>query len=114
MYGRESKLRASPIEICVKDANRPAHRAGSRQSVRGGLIDDGELGRVLYPYGSRLNLGKSRADENALWSLGAHDVSVLLRPAGEEPYECSRRCSSSLDETRRNGVVAHDRAHRRR
>jgi predicted dehydrogenase len=39
-------------------------------------------------YSKRLNLGKLRADENALWSLGAHDVSVVLRLAGEEPYEC--------------------------
>ena len=39
-------------------------------------------------YSNRLNLGKLRADENALWSLGAHDVSVVLRLAGEEPYEC--------------------------
>ena len=30
---------------------------------------------------------KLRADENALWSLGAHDVSVLLALAGEEPCE---------------------------
>src|SRR4051794_22917597 len=29
------------------------------------LIDDGTLGRVLYIYGNRLNLGKLRADENA-------------------------------------------------
>ncbi|MBV9311946.1 MAG: Gfo/Idh/MocA family oxidoreductase, partial [Solirubrobacterales bacterium] len=35
-----------------------------------------------------LNLGKLRADENALWSLGAHDVSVVLYLAGdEEPSE---------------------------
>src|ERR1043165_5841477 len=33
------------------------------------LIDGGELGRVLYIYGNRLNLGKLRADENAPWSL---------------------------------------------
>jgi predicted dehydrogenase len=52
------------------------------------LIDAGELGRTLYIYGNRLNLGKLRADENALWSLGAHDVSVLLRLAGEEPVAC--------------------------
>jgi predicted dehydrogenase len=52
------------------------------------LIDAGELGDVRYVYSNRLNLGKLRADENALWSLGAHDVSVLLRLAGEEPYEC--------------------------
>ena len=54
----------------------------------GELIDAGELGEVRYVYSNRLNLGKLRSDENALWSLGAHDVSVLLRLAGEEPYEC--------------------------
>jgi predicted dehydrogenase len=52
------------------------------------LVDSGELGKVHYIYGNRLNLGKLRADENALWSLGAHDVSVVLRLAGEEPIEC--------------------------
>jgi predicted dehydrogenase len=52
------------------------------------LVDQGELGDVRYIYSNRLNLGKLRADENALWSLGAHDVSVVLRLAGEEPYEC--------------------------
>jgi predicted dehydrogenase len=52
------------------------------------LVDGGELGDVQYIYGNRLNLGKLRADENALWSLGAHDVSVVLRLAAEEPSEC--------------------------
>jgi predicted dehydrogenase len=52
------------------------------------LVDSGELGDTRYIYGNRLNLGKLRADENALWSLGAHDVSVVLRLAAEEPYEC--------------------------
>jgi predicted dehydrogenase len=52
------------------------------------LVDSGELGdRIYYIYGNRLNLGKLRADENALWSLGAHDVSVVLYLADEEPYE---------------------------
>jgi predicted dehydrogenase len=52
------------------------------------LIDDDELGSLYYLYGNRLNLGKLRADENALWSLGAHDVSVVLHLTGEEPEEC--------------------------
>jgi len=51
------------------------------------LTDSGELGDIYYIYGNRLNLGKLRADENALWSLGAHDISVLLALAGEEPIE---------------------------
>jgi predicted dehydrogenase len=53
-----------------------------------GLLDDGQLGELYYVYGNRLNLGKLRAEENALWSLGAHDVSVVLRLIGEEPTEC--------------------------
>jgi predicted dehydrogenase len=52
------------------------------------LADSGELGEIRYVYSNRLNLGKLRPDENALWSLGAHDVSVLLLLAGEEPYDC--------------------------
>jgi predicted dehydrogenase len=55
------------------------------------LIDGGELGRVFYAYANRLNLGKVRADENALWSLGPHDVSVLNYLTGEEPVEVSAR-----------------------
>jgi len=53
------------------------------------LLDSGELGDLYYVYGNRLNLGKLRADENALWSLGAHDVSVVLALIGEEPVECT-------------------------
>lgn len=52
------------------------------------LCDSGELGSIRYIYGNRLNLGKLRSDENALWSLGAHDLSVVLRLVGEEPEEC--------------------------
>lgn len=51
------------------------------------LAAAGELGEIHYIYSHRLNLGQLRADENALWSLGAHDVSVVLRLAGEEPVE---------------------------
>ena len=53
------------------------------------LVRSGELGDLRYVYSNRLNLGKHRQDENALWSLGAHDVSVILRLAGEEPFECT-------------------------
>jgi predicted dehydrogenase len=52
------------------------------------LLDGGELGELYYVYSKRLNLGQIRGDENALWSLGAHDVSVLLHLLdGEEPDE---------------------------
>ena len=51
------------------------------------IAASGELGEIFYVYSNRLNLGKLRADENALWSLGAHDVSVVLHLVGEEPTE---------------------------
>ena len=62
------------------------------------LVDGGELGDVRYVYSNRLNLGVLRPDENALWSLGAHDVSVLLRLAGEEPYDCRAVGESYMQE----------------
>ena len=58
------------------------------------LASGGELGEIYYIYGNRLNLGQLRADENALWSLGAHDVSVVLHLADEEPYEVTARGES--------------------
>jgi predicted dehydrogenase len=53
------------------------------------LVQQGELGELYYLYGNRVNLGKLRADENALWSLGAHDVSVVVHLIDEDPVECS-------------------------
>ncbi len=51
------------------------------------LVDAGELGDVACVYGNRQNLGKIRSNENALWSLGVHDLSVILWLLGEEPSE---------------------------
>jgi predicted dehydrogenase len=51
------------------------------------MIDGGELGDVYYLYSQRLNLGKVRSDENALWSLAPHDISVALYLLGEEPEQ---------------------------
>lgn len=45
----------------------------------------GDLGKVFCLTQERLNLGTARAVENALWSLGVHDVAVLLYLTGESP-----------------------------
>jgi predicted dehydrogenase len=92
-----------PLAVSVPDAERVVQAANSsgRVLMVGHLLEyhpgvqklkelttSGELGdRIYYIYGNRLNLGKLRADENALWSLGAHDVSVVLHLADEEPSE---------------------------
>lgn len=60
------------------------------------LVDEGRLGQVFYLYGNRQNLGIVRADENALWSLGPHDISVMLWLVGERPSEVSANGESYL------------------
>ena len=49
------------------------------------LIAEGAMGRVLYCYSNRLNMGLIRTEENILWSFAPHDISVLLHLLGEEP-----------------------------
>ncbi len=51
--------------------------------------DSGELGDIMYMYSQRLNLGRVRHDENCLWSIGPHDVSVMLYLVGAGPTEVS-------------------------
>jgi len=49
------------------------------------MVQDDELGDVYYIYASRLNLGKVRRTENAMWSLAPHDISVALYLFDEDP-----------------------------
>jgi predicted dehydrogenase len=48
-------------------------------------IEDGYLGKVLYVYTTRVNLGKIRKEENALWSFATHDISVVNYLLGGAP-----------------------------
>jgi UDP-2-acetamido-3-amino-2,3-dideoxy-glucuronate N-acetyltransferase len=51
------------------------------------IITTGTLGRVNYIYSNRLNFGKIRTEENALWSFAPHDIAVILRLFGAMPIE---------------------------
>jgi UDP-2-acetamido-3-amino-2,3-dideoxy-glucuronate N-acetyltransferase len=53
------------------------------------IIASGELGKINYIYSNRLNFGKVRTEENALWSFAPHDVAVILRLMGQAPVEVS-------------------------
>src|SRR5215213_4730049 len=53
------------------------------------MMLSGELGEIFYIYAHRLNLGIIRQDENALWSLGPHDLSVVMHLLDQEPVEAS-------------------------
>jgi predicted dehydrogenase len=60
------------------------------------MIRGGDLGEVLYAYALRVNLGRLRRDENALWSLGPHDVSMILHLLEQEPVSVSARGGAYL------------------
>ena len=53
------------------------------------MIASGELGKINYIYSNRLNFGKVRTEENALWSFAPHDVAVILRLMEKAPIEVS-------------------------
>jgi UDP-2-acetamido-3-amino-2,3-dideoxy-glucuronate N-acetyltransferase len=56
------------------------------------LVKQGGLGDLYYVTSNRLNLGKIRHEENALWSLAPHDISVVLSLVGDRlPQEV--RCT---------------------
>jgi len=86
-------MRASEMEELVEIARArgrvlmPGHLLLYHPGVRTlkELVDTGDLGDVLCVYGNRQNLGVIRSNENALWSLGVHDLSVILWLLGEEP-----------------------------
>jgi predicted dehydrogenase len=60
------------------------------------LVTTGDLGDLLYIYCQRVNLGKVRRDENALWSFAPHDLSVVLHLVGQEPIDVVARGSAFL------------------
>jgi UDP-2-acetamido-3-amino-2,3-dideoxy-glucuronate N-acetyltransferase len=53
------------------------------------LVRTGQLGDIRYVYSTRLNLGRIRTEENALWSFAPHDIHVLLTLMGDGPVEVS-------------------------
>jgi predicted dehydrogenase len=61
------------------------------------LIQAGELGRILYAYAHRLNLGVIREDLNALWNFGPHDISILLYLLDRMPERISAQEYSLLN-----------------
>jgi predicted dehydrogenase len=48
-------------------------------------IDNETLGKVLYVYTTRVNLGKVRKEENAMWSFATHDIYVVMYLLGAVP-----------------------------
>lgn len=50
-------------------------------------VKAGEIGEIYGLYGRRTNLGVIRTEENVLWSLGPHDISVMISLMGVSPVQ---------------------------
>ena len=61
------------------------------------LVDDGELGEVRYIHSHRLGLGKFHTENDALWDLAPHDLSMILAITGTEPDEVRGEGAALLD-----------------
>jgi predicted dehydrogenase len=62
-------------------------------------IAEGTLGKIHYIYSQRVNLGQVRTDENSLWSLAPHDISVMLHLLGQYPEQVSATGQSFISQT---------------
>jgi len=62
------------------------------------IVQNGDLGDIFCLYSQRLNLGVIRSEENALWSLAPHDISVMLYLLEKEPVRVRAHGASYLQE----------------
>lgn len=61
-------------------------------------IQKGELGEVYYIYTQRVNLGKVRNNENALYSFAPHDISLVCYLLDKSPVKVSATGSSYIQD----------------
>src|SRR5690606_39258455 len=101
-----------PIALTVEDAERSveAARKAGRLFMVGHvlrfhpaferlktLIDEGELGEVRYIHSHRLGLGKFHTENDALWDLAPHDLSMILAITGVAPVKVHGEGAALLD-----------------
>lgn len=101
-----------PIALTVADAERAvkaAHDCGQLFMVGHvlrfhpafeklkALIDNEELGDVKYIHSHRLGLGKFHTENDALWDLAPHDLSMILAITGTAPVEVKGEGAALLD-----------------
>jgi predicted dehydrogenase len=101
-----------PIALTVADAERAvaAARDAGRIFMTGhvlrfhpafetlkDLIDRGDLGEIKYIHSHRLGLGKFHTENDALWDLAPHDLSMILAITGAFPVEVRGEGAALLD-----------------
>jgi predicted dehydrogenase len=89
-----------PIALSVADARRVVEAAEKTDLVAmtghvlrfhsafealEAMIEAGDLGAVRYIQSHRVGLGKFHAENDALWDIAPHDLSLILAITGEKP-----------------------------
>ena len=100
-----------PVALTVADAEREVAIAKARGRIfmvghvlrfhpafekLKSLVDAGELGEVRYIHSHRLGLGKFHTENDALWDLAPHDLSMILALPAPSRSRCAAkgpRCS---------------------
>lgn len=105
-------LMEKPVALTVADAERAVRTAREHGRVfmvghvlrfhpafekLKALVDAGELGEVRYIHSHRLGLGKFHTENDALWDLAPHDLSMILAITGTEPVEVRGEGAALLD-----------------
>ena len=70
------------------------------------MIASGKVGRPLYLYFQRVNLGIVRREENAWWSLAPHDISVACYLFDAQPVSVSASGQAYLQDGTEDVVFA--------
>lgn len=69
------------------------------------LIEEGQLGKIVYAQSDRLNVNYFKNDRSVMWDLAPHDVSMMSYVTGKEPKRvisaigCSSDCNEIMDIT---------------
>ena len=71
------------------------------------MISDGAIGNLKYLYSNRLNLGKVRTEENVIWSLAPHDISIFQLLTEKFPQRIIANGSSILQENIQDTVITY-------
>ncbi len=61
------------------------------------MIAADELGTIRYIHAHRLGLGKFHAENDALWDIAPHDLSLILALTGEEPETIRGEGSAAIN-----------------
>ena len=70
-------------------------------------LAEGHIGQIYHLHQERLKLGRVRSKENVIWSLGVHDIAVLLYLVGSAPHEIQYSGHSGVQEQIQDDAYVH-------